>query len=69
ASAEPSKFDPSSEWWGCLKKTIKVRDRLMHPRMPLDIDISDEEVVDALKATEGFFNALQIGNNDHLILC
>src|SRR5207249_626842 len=23
-------FDPSTEWWSCLKSSIKVRDRLTH---------------------------------------
>jgi len=48
------RFDPSSEWWSCLQKSIKVRDRLMHPRLPEDLDISGEEIIDVLKAKEGF---------------
>lgn len=51
-------FDPSTEWWSCLKTTIKVRDRLMHPKMPEDVDISGDEIVAALKARAGFDNLL-----------
>ena len=47
-------FDPSLEWWSCLKKSIKVRDRLTHPKMPEDVDISGDEVVAVLKARQGF---------------
>ena len=49
-----TRFDPSVEWWSCLKAAIKVRDRLMHPRMPEDIDISGDEIVAVLKAKSGF---------------
>lgn len=47
-------FDASVEWWSCLKETIRVRDRLTHPKMPGDLDISGEEIVKALKAKKGF---------------
>jgi hypothetical protein len=47
-------FDPGVEWWSCLIQSIKVRDRLTHPKMPEDIDISGEEIVAVLKAREGF---------------
>jgi hypothetical protein len=50
----PSQFDPSSEWWFCFKESIKVRNRLMHPRMPKDLDVSGDEIVKALKAKNGF---------------
>jgi hypothetical protein len=36
----PAQFDPSVEWWSCLREAIRVRGRLMHPRMPEDLDIS-----------------------------
>ena len=32
----------------------QVRDRLMHPKMPGDLNISGDEIVDVLKAKEGF---------------
>ncbi len=47
-------FDPSTEWWSCLKKSIRVRDRLTHPKLPGDVDVSGEEIVTALKAYHGF---------------
>jgi hypothetical protein len=48
------RFDPSIEWWSCLKSSIKVRDRLTHPKLPGDIEVSGDEIVTALKAYEGF---------------
>ncbi|MER2538398.1 MAG: hypothetical protein ABTQ26_04055 [Azonexus sp.] len=50
--AEP--FDPSVEWWSCLKEAIRVRDRLTHPKWPRDLDVSGDEVVKVLKALRGF---------------
>jgi len=51
-------FDPSSDWWASLRSTMGVRDRLTHPRLPQDIDVSGEEIVTALKAKAGFDKAL-----------
>jgi hypothetical protein len=48
------RFDPSTEWWSNLKSSIKVRDRLTHPKLPGDVDVSGEEIVAALKAYQGF---------------
>jgi hypothetical protein len=47
-------FDPSTEWWSHLKSSIKVRDRLTHPKLPADINVSGDEIIAALKAYEGF---------------
>ena len=47
-------FDSSCEWWSCFKSSIKVRDRLTHPKMPEDIDVSGDEIVSVLTAYEGF---------------
>ena len=47
-------FDPSIEWWSCLKEAIKIRDRLTHPKMPGNLDVSGDEIVKALKAKKGF---------------
>lgn len=47
-------FDTSAEWWSCFKSSVKVRDRLTHPKFPEDIDVSSQEIVDALKTCEGF---------------
>lgn len=57
------RFDPSVEWWSCLKSSIKVRDRLTHPKLPGDIDISGDEIVAALKAYEGFKEQLMLYAN------
>lgn len=51
-------FDPSSSWWASLRSTINVRDRLTHPRLPEDIDVSGEEIVVALRAKAGFDETL-----------
>jgi hypothetical protein len=50
----PAQFDPSVEWWSCLRTAIKVRDLLMHPRMPDDLDISPEGLIKTIKAKNGF---------------
>lgn len=44
----------SVEWWSCLKASIKVRDRLTHPKLPGDVDVTADELVSALKAYNGF---------------
>jgi len=49
-------FDPSTGWWSCLKLSIKVRDRLTHPKLPGDIDVAGPEIIAALKAYKGFSN-------------
>lgn len=54
ARCDPCRFDPSASWWADLRSTIKVRDRLTHPRMPEDLDISGDEIVAALRAMRGF---------------
>lgn len=51
-------LDPNADWWAALRNTIKVRDRLTHPRFPEDVEISGDEIVAALKAKAGFENAL-----------
>lgn len=48
------KLDTASEWWECLVSSIKVRDRLMHPRNPKDLDVSPKEVISAIKAQRGY---------------
>lgn len=51
-------FDASVEWWACLKEAIKIRDRLTHPKLPGDLDVSASDIIKALKAREGFGNEL-----------
>jgi len=53
-----SLLDPTAEWWSCFKKSIRVRDRLMHPKMPADVNVSPDEIIDVLKAKAGFQTAL-----------
>jgi hypothetical protein len=50
----PPKLDTSQEWWSCLQSSMRVRDRIMHPKLPSDLDVSVEEVVSASKAEVGF---------------
>lgn len=54
ANAVNQSFDASVEWWSCLKKAIKVRDRLTHPKLASDLDVSGEDIIYALRAKEGF---------------
>jgi hypothetical protein len=49
-----AQFDASGQWWSCLKQAIRVRDRLMHPRMPQDLDVSPDELLCAINAKQGF---------------
>jgi hypothetical protein len=51
-------FNASIEWWSCLKCAIKVRDRLTHPKLPGDLDVSGEDIVNALKARGGYEHEL-----------
>jgi hypothetical protein len=48
------KFDASTAWWSCLRAATKVRDRLTHPKLPGDVDVSGDEITTALSAYEGF---------------
>ncbi len=54
ADGRGRRFDPGLQWWSCFKKSIKVRDRLTHPKLPGDLDIAADEIIDLLKAKEGF---------------
>jgi hypothetical protein len=47
-------FDASVEWWSCLRDAIKIRDRLTHPKLPGDLDVSGEDIVKVLRARHGF---------------
>lgn len=48
------RFDASVEWWSCLRHAIKVRDRLTHPKMPGDLDVSGDDLIKVLQAKDGF---------------
>ncbi len=56
-------FDPSIEWWSCLKEAIRIRDRLTHPKWPGDLDVSGDEIIKVLKAKQGFEEELLRYNN------
>jgi hypothetical protein len=47
-------LDTSQKWWSDLKKAIKVRDRLMHPKFPRDLDISPDELMLTFAVESGF---------------
>ena len=49
-----TKFDPSEGWWSDFKSAIKVRDRLMHPKWPADLNISGDEIIQAQRAYNGY---------------
>lgn len=51
-------FNAVPVWWGDLIKSIKIRDRLMHPRSPEDLDIEPKEVVTLVSAINGFNSLL-----------
>jgi hypothetical protein len=44
----------SGEGWQSLCRAVKVRDRLMHPKVILDLQVSDAEISDAKKAFDWF---------------
>ncbi len=50
----PEPFDASVEWWSCMKEAIRIRDRLTHPKLPGDLDVSGDDIVKVLKAKNGF---------------
>jgi hypothetical protein len=47
-------FDASGEWWSCFKEAIRVRDRLTHPKMPGDLEVTGNDILNLLKARQGF---------------
>jgi hypothetical protein len=53
------RFDAHARWWDCLQRSIKVRDRLTHPRVPEDLDVTANEVIQALEPRQGFRDLLQ----------
>jgi hypothetical protein len=50
-------LDTNSDWWHALQRSRRVRDRLMHPRLPGDLDIGPKEIIDAITAQRGFMKA------------
>lgn len=60
-------LDKSMHWWSDFKKATKVRDRIMHPRFPRDLDISPDEVLLITRVESGFRELLgsYFNNPDH----
>jgi hypothetical protein len=54
AKGKTKTFDANTDWWSCLISSIKVRDRLTHPKNPGDCDLIAQEVTNLLKAYYGF---------------
>ncbi len=50
-------LDTNSDWWHALKRSRRVRDRLMHPRLPGNLDMGPKEIIDAIAAQRGFMKA------------
>lgn len=50
-------IDTKSDWWHALQRSRRVRDRLMHPRFPGDLDMGPKEIIDAVAAQRGFMKA------------
>jgi hypothetical protein len=50
-------LDTNSDWWHALQRSRRVRDRLMHPRFPDDLDVGPKEIIDAVAAQRGFMKA------------
>jgi len=51
---EKPALDTSERWWSNFKTAIRVRDRLAHPRLPADLDISSDELLAVVSAEGGF---------------
>jgi hypothetical protein len=49
----PPTFSANVAWWSALTNSIKVRDRLMHPKLPEDLDIKSAEIDTLVTAFEG----------------
>lgn len=60
ANGIESCFDPTAEWWPLLQDSIRVRDRLMHPRLPSDLDVTPKETITMVKAKAGFDELLHV---------
>jgi hypothetical protein len=54
ANGIPYKLDTKARWWMLMLSSIRVRDRLMHPRTPSDLDVSSAETVAMIEAKAGF---------------
>lgn len=61
------KIDVGNNGWNSLKKLIKVRHRLMHPKSITDLEVSDVDVQDSSEALNWFGNeaaqVIKMGND------
>lgn len=48
--------------WEALAKSLKVRDRLMHPKSTADIEVSEDEITTALQAQLWFMELTDVGS-------
>ena len=55
-----TKFDPSAGWWSDFQAAIKVRDRLVHPKMPGDLNVNGDEICQVLAAYNGYHSQLNV---------
>ena len=53
-----NELDTQADWWHAFRRCEAVRDRLMHPRSPEDLELLEQDIVDASVAENGFRNAV-----------
>ena len=59
ANGLASHLYPNAKWWSLLRESIRVRDRLMHPRWPADLDVTPTETIAMVQAKAGFDEILE----------
>jgi hypothetical protein len=47
-------IDTGKQWWSDFKKAVRIRDRLMHPKMPASLDVTAVDFALAVKVWHGF---------------
>lgn len=60
-------LDLSDEGWRNFQAAIRVRDRLMHPKRPKDLDVSDDEVKCAISAYFWFYKTFALSTSQVVI--
>ena len=56
SNAEPTFFSESG--WNDFKKAVEVRNRLTHPKMNADMNVSDTELTSLHEAVRWYYNAV-----------
>jgi len=59
ASRRSNPLDTSASWWAALLEMSKVRDRFMHPKKPVDLDVAPHDVCRCVEAMHGFWSAVR----------